>query len=71
VIPPAIAEAIQHAIVFFSGTICAAAERSAPAIIETKENLACESSGMNEEGGAAIDAGAQHAQTFVGGVPGF
>ena len=27
--------------------------------------------GMNQESCAAIDAGAQHAQAFIGGVPGF
>ena len=33
--------------------------------------MACAVFRVDEEGGAAIDAGAQHAQTFVGGVPGF
>ena len=39
--------------------------------IEDERELGLRVFGMNEERGASVDVGAQHAQAFVGRVPGF
>ena len=56
--------------VFFSGTICAAGGAQCAASSRTKRKLGLRVFRMDQEGGAAIDVGAQHAEAFVGGVPG-
>ncbi len=63
------AKAVEHANRALERDDLRRGRRAVRGFIENEREFGLRVFGMDEEGGAAVDAGAQHAQAFVGGVP--
>ena len=64
------AKAVQYTDGVLQGNDLRRWRRAVCGFIDDERELGLRVFGMDEEGSAAIDAGAQHAQAFVSGVPG-